>query len=32
MIGLEILDRLQVIHNLRYLYRDVKPENIVIGD
>lgn len=32
MIGLEILDRLQVIHNLHYLYRDVKPENIVIGD
>ena len=32
MIGIEIIDRLEEIHNLHYLYRDVKPENIVIGN
>ena len=32
MIGIEIIDRLEEIHNLNYLYRDVKQEKIVIGN
>ena len=32
MIGLEMIDRIKVIHNKHYIYRDIKPENIMIGD
>ena len=32
MIGLEMLDRIRVVHNFYYIYRDLKPENIMIGD
>lgn len=31
-IGLELLDRIQKLHNFNYVYRDIKPENIVVGD
>ena len=31
MIAYEIITRLEALHNLDYIYRDVKPENIVIG-
>lgn len=32
MIGLEMIDRIKVIHSQNYIYRDIKPENIMIGD
>ena len=32
MIGLEILDRIRIIHSEFYIYRDLKPENIMIGE
>lgn len=31
-IGWEVLRRLEVMHNLGYLHRDLKTENIVVGD
>ncbi len=31
MIGIDMVDHLRRVHKLHYLYRDVKPENIVIG-
>lgn len=31
MIGIHMVNCLKTIHKLHYLYRDVKPENIVIG-
>ena len=31
IVGLQILDRLEKLHNLGFIYRDVKPENFLIG-
>lgn len=31
MVGLQILDRIQSIHNCGYLHRNVRPENFVVG-
>ena len=31
MIGLQVIDRLEVMHKLGYLHRDVKPDNLGIG-
>jgi serine/threonine protein kinase len=30
-IGLQILTRLEVMHNLGYVHRDIKPENFLFG-
>ena len=32
MIGIEMVKRLEKIHKFNYLYRDIKPENICIGE
>ena len=32
MIGYEITEKLEVLHRIDFIYRDVKPENIVIGN
>ena len=31
MIGIDMIDRLQAFHSVGYVYRDMKPENIVVG-
>ena len=31
MIAYEMLEKLELLHSIDYVYRDVKPENIVIG-
>ena len=31
IVGLQILDRLKQLHSLGFIYRDVKPENFLIG-
>ena len=31
MLGIQILERLEYIHNKNYIHRDIKPQNIVIG-
>ncbi len=31
MIGLQVIDRLEAMHKIGYLHRDVKPDNLVIG-
>ena len=32
MIAYEIIERLELLHTSDYVYRDIKPENIVIGN
>ena len=32
MIGYEMLEKLEQLHSIDNVYRDVKPENIVIGN
>ena len=31
MIGIELLEKIQILHELGYIYQDIKPENILIG-
>lgn len=31
IVALQILDRLEVLHNYGYTYGDIKPSNFVIG-
>ena len=31
MIGLQSIDRLEALHKIGYIHRDVKPDNLAIG-
>jgi len=31
MLGLQMLDRLEILHNLGYVYGDMKPDNFLVG-
>lgn len=31
MIGYQMIERIEFIHNKKYLHRDVKPDNFVVG-
>lgn len=31
MIGLQIIDRIEALHKIGYLHRDIKPDNMAIG-
>lgn len=31
MIGLQLIDRIEALHTIGYLHRDIKPDNLTIG-
>lgn len=31
VLGLQMIDRIEVLHNAGFIYRDVTPENFVMG-
>jgi serine/threonine protein kinase len=31
MLALQILDKIEILHNLGYVYTDVKPDNFLVG-
>lgn len=31
MLALQMLDKLEILHNLGYVYTDVKPDNFLVG-
>jgi serine/threonine protein kinase len=31
ILGLQMIDRIEVLHNAGYVYKDIKPENWVMG-
>ena len=31
MIGLQLIDRLEALHKIGYIHRDIKPDNLAIG-
>ena len=31
MIGLQSIDRLEALHKIGYIHRDIKPDNLAIG-
>lgn len=31
LIALQILDRLEILHNYGFIYGDIKPDNFVVG-
>jgi casein kinase 1 len=31
MLGLQVVDRLEALHKIGYVHRDIKPDNLVIG-
>ena len=31
MIGIQVLNRIEALHNSGYLHRDIKPDNFLIG-
>lgn len=32
MIGLQVIDRIQALHGIGYVHRDIKPDNLAIGN
>lgn len=32
MLGIEVIKRIYSVHKLGYVYRDIKPENIMISN
>jgi len=31
MIGLQLIDRLEALHSIGYIHRDIKPDNLIVG-
>lgn len=31
MIGLQVIDRIEALHKIGYIHRDIKPDNLAIG-